>query len=97
MSVIVEYTVFMNGATFKDIYSIEELEKEGFTVITDRHDRNILDLKKRDNSCMIYSNMGEFIESFEKDIREQYGEHPIYEIDVIIDKIRMNINLNSDE
>ena len=97
MSVIVEYSVFMNGATFKDTYSIEELEKEGFTAIIDRHDRNILDLKKRDSSCMIYSNMGEFIESFEKDIREQYGKHPIYEIDVIIDKIRMNINLNSDE
>lgn len=97
MSVIVEYSVFMNGATFKDNYSIEELEKEGFTTITDKYDRNILDLKKRDSSCMIYSNMGEFIESFEKDIREQYGEHLIYEIDVIIDKIRMNINLNSDE
>ena len=97
MSVIVEYSVFMNGSTFKDSYSIEELEKEGFVTIPDRHDRDIINLRKSDSGCMIYSSMGEFIESFEKEIRGQYGEHLIYEIDVNINRIRMNINLLSDE
>lgn len=97
MSIIVEYMVFMRGATTKYKHNIEELKKYGFTIVTDKDGRNILYLKKRDGGSIVYPNMGEFIESFEKDIKNRYGEHLIYELDIIIDKIRMNINLNSDE
>lgn len=93
MSVEVDYTIYLRGRTYTE--DKEELERKGYTVIPETYDRSCLNLKKIESGSMVYSNLGSFISSFEEDIRFNYkDDYFLDEMEICINKIKMNINLN---
>ena len=93
MSVEVEYTVYLRGKTYTE--DKEDLERMGYTVIPEAYDQSCLNLKKKESGSMVYKNLMDFIGSFEEDVRFNYkSDYFLDEMEICINKIKMNINLN---
>lgn len=93
MSVEVEYTVYLTGRTYTG--DRKELERKGYTVIPDSYYGSGLYLKKKESGSMVYKNLTDFIGSFEEDVRFNYkSDYFLDEVEICINKIKMNINFN---
>lgn len=93
MSVEVDYTIYLSGRTYTG--DRKELERKGYTVIPDSYSGKGLYLKKKESGTMVYKNLIDFMGSFENDMKFNYADdYFLDEIEICINKIRMNINLN---
>lgn len=92
MSVEVDYTIYLRGRTYSG--DREELERKGYTVIPDSYNGTGLNLKKKESGTMVYRDLMEFIGSFEEDLKFNYAnDYFLDEMEICINKIRMNVNL----
>lgn len=93
MTVEVEYTIYLEGTSFRKHESEEDLR--GYQVIPNKYDSDSVILKKTKRSSRTYNNLGSFIASFENDIKqEECGDYFLHNADVYIDKMHITFNLN---
>jgi hypothetical protein len=93
MTVEVDYTLYLEGTSFRKYESEEELR--GYQVIPNKYDSDSVILKKTKKMSRTYNNLSSFVASFENDVRqEECSDYFLHNAEVCIDKIHITFNLN---